>query len=136
MMTRTVPVVYLYDAAEDVANLFTALYDGPYVPLSIEKICCSSPLPFDDRSFGNNEEVDFRLVSEILRLSTKYLIDSLRAKALSHLAIAWPDSLKAWDAREDLARHWDGSKRIRYPHPAVSPLLPNQKVDDRLTDCI
>jgi hypothetical protein len=30
--TRTVPVVYLYDAAEDVANLFTALYDGPYVP--------------------------------------------------------------------------------------------------------
>jgi hypothetical protein len=29
--TRTVPVVYLYDAAEDVANLFTALYDGPYV---------------------------------------------------------------------------------------------------------
>jgi len=31
MKTRTVPVVYLYDAAEDVANLFTALYDGPYV---------------------------------------------------------------------------------------------------------
>ena len=30
-MTRRVPVVYLYDAAEDVANLFKALYDGPYV---------------------------------------------------------------------------------------------------------
>ncbi len=29
--TRRVPVVYLYDKAEDVANLLTALYDGPYV---------------------------------------------------------------------------------------------------------
>ena len=29
--TRKAPVVYLYDEAEDVANLFTALYDGPYV---------------------------------------------------------------------------------------------------------
>lgn len=29
--TRRVPVVYLYDKAEDVANLLTSLYDGPYV---------------------------------------------------------------------------------------------------------
>lgn len=30
-MSRRVPLVYLYDKAEDVANLLTALYDGPYV---------------------------------------------------------------------------------------------------------
>ena len=29
------PVVYLYDIAEDVGNLLTALYDGPYVPPSV-----------------------------------------------------------------------------------------------------
>jgi len=28
-ITGVLPMVYLYDAAEDVANLFTALYDGP-----------------------------------------------------------------------------------------------------------
>lgn len=27
--SRIVPIVYLYDAAEDVGNLLTALYDGP-----------------------------------------------------------------------------------------------------------
>jgi hypothetical protein len=37
-----------------------------------------------------------------------------------HLNVAWPSDLKAWDAREDLARHGEGPKRIRYPHPAVS----------------
>lgn len=30
-ITGVLPMIYLYDAAEDVANLFTALYDGPYV---------------------------------------------------------------------------------------------------------
>jgi len=59
------------------------------------------------------------MVSGILRLSTKYLIDSLRAKALMHLAKAWPNDLRAWDAREDLARHSEGSTRVKYPHPAV-----------------
>lgn len=29
--TQRVPVVYLHDPAEDVGNLLTALYDGPYV---------------------------------------------------------------------------------------------------------
>jgi hypothetical protein len=29
--SRQVPVVYMYDSAEDVGNLLTALYDGPYV---------------------------------------------------------------------------------------------------------
>ncbi|KAH9479465.1 hypothetical protein JR316_0008059 [Psilocybe cubensis] len=99
--SRRVPVVYLYDAAEDVGNLLTALYDGP--------------------NFGNNDEDDFRAVSGILRLSSKYLIDSLRAKALAHLSQAWPSDLRTWDAREDVSRGYeiDGTPGYthRYPHP-------------------
>jgi len=97
---RMIPIVYLYDKAEDVGNLLTALYDGP--------------------NFGNNDPDDFQIVSGILRLATKYLIDSLRAKALAHLHIAWPLDLKAWDAREDTLRNYevDGfSRGQRYPHP-------------------
>lgn len=33
--SRKVPVVYLYDSAEDVGNLLTALYDGPWVFFSL-----------------------------------------------------------------------------------------------------
>ncbi|KII85914.1 hypothetical protein PLICRDRAFT_144628 [Plicaturopsis crispa FD-325 SS-3] len=93
------PIVYLHDAAEDVANLLTALYDGP--------------------SFGDNGEDDFRIVSGILRLSSKYLVDNLRAKALAHISIAWPDTLKGWDTREDVARVHDvsGCTPHRYPSP-------------------
>ncbi|KAF9054388.1 hypothetical protein BJ165DRAFT_1337240 [Panaeolus papilionaceus] len=101
--TRKIPVVYLYDSAEDVANLLTALYDGP-----------------NFGRFGNNDEDDFRVVSGCLRLSTKYLIDTLREKAIAHLSLAWPSDLKTWDAREDLARAYetDGStKSSRFPHP-------------------
>jgi hypothetical protein len=75
------------------------------------------------RNFGNNDQDDFRVVSGILRLATKYLIDSLRAKALAHLYIAWPLDLKAWEAREDLLRSYEVngfSHDHRYPHPFVS----------------
>lgn len=63
------------------------------------------------------------MVSGILRLSTKYLIDSLRAKALAHLSLAWPSDLKTWDLREDICRGFEiegtsGSSH-RYPHPFV-----------------
>lgn len=96
-----IPVIYLYDTAEDVGNLLTALYDGP--------------------SFGNNDQNDFRIVSGILRLSTKYIVDSLRAKALAHLSTAWPSSLRAWDLREDLARAYELESTTPgahlYPHP-------------------
>ncbi|KAI6126074.1 hypothetical protein EDD16DRAFT_1555032 [Pisolithus croceorrhizus] len=77
------------EGCQDVANLLTALVDGPY--------------------------------SGILRLSTKYLVDALREKALNHLALAWPTTLKGWDAREDIARAQelrDGSAAVRiYPSP-------------------
>lgn len=78
------------------------------------------------RSFGNNDQNDFRIVSGILRLSTKYIVDSLRAKALAHLSTAWPSSLRAWDLREDLARGYELESATPgahlYPHPFVSTL--------------
>ena len=78
------------------------------------------------RNFGNNDQDDFRIVSGVLRLATKYLIDSLRAKALAHLNIAWPLDLKAWDTREDVLRSYEIEESTRnphghrYPHPFVS----------------
>lgn len=95
------PLVRLHDLAEDVANLLSALYDGP--------------------TFGSNDCSDFRIVSGILRLSNKYMIESLRAKAIAHLNIAWPMTLKGWDAREDKARAYElenipGSAHL-YPSP-------------------
>lgn len=59
-------------------------------------------------------------MSGILRLATKYLIDSLRTKALAHLSIAWPATLKGWDARE--AKLFDMEESRRYPHPFVCDL--------------
>ncbi|KIK60491.1 hypothetical protein GYMLUDRAFT_43809 [Collybiopsis luxurians FD-317 M1] len=95
------PLIQLHDTAEDVGNLFAALYDGPH--------------------FGNNDQEDFRVVSGVLRLSTKYLIDSLREKAITHLSKAWPSTLRGWDAREELARAYEietGTSGARlYPSP-------------------
>ncbi|KAF8654670.1 hypothetical protein AX16_003487 [Volvariella volvacea WC 439] len=95
-----IPVVDLQDEPDDVAHLLTALYDSP--------------------KFGDNGQEDFKVVSGILRLSTKYLIDSLRDLALDHLNEAWPNTLKGWDNREDLARmHETNSPDAGhlYPHP-------------------
>ncbi|KAF9219772.1 hypothetical protein BS17DRAFT_716408 [Gyrodon lividus] len=94
-------VLRLHDTPEDVANLLTTLVDGP--------------------SFGSNDPADFQVVSGVLRLATKYLVDSLREKALNHLAVAWPTTLKGWDAREDTARSLElqagpGAMSI-YPSP-------------------
>lgn len=72
------------------------------------------------RKFGNNDKNDFRVVSGILRLASKYLIDSLRSKALEHLSAGWPSTLKGWDLREKVAdeSHLDSSQY--YPFPVVS----------------
>ncbi|EGO20518.1 hypothetical protein SERLADRAFT_476777 [Serpula lacrymans var. lacrymans S7.9] len=96
------PVIYLHDSAEDVENLLTALYDGP--------------------DFGNNDHTDFRTVSGILRLSTKYLVDTLRTKSLSHLSTAWPSTLKMWDAREDVARAHELTTGLGVAHLYPSPI--------------
>lgn len=56
------------------------------------------------RNFGCNDEEDFHVTAGVLRLSTKYIIESLRIKAIAHLQTAWPLTLRGWDSREDLGR--------------------------------
>lgn len=106
------PLVELHDSAEDVKNLLIALYDGP--------------------TFGNNNRADYVVVSGILRLSHKYIIDKLRTKAIAHLRTAWPTTLKDWDAREEVARDFEvdtGTPRaFRYPSPLVRN-IPLSKLD-------
>ncbi|KAJ7720587.1 hypothetical protein DFH07DRAFT_858493 [Mycena maculata] len=96
------PVVFLHDTAEDVANFLAALYDGP--------------------NFGDNGRADFGVVSGVLRLSTKYIVDALAQKALAHLSIAWPSTLKGWDAREDLARSFELETSTSGGHFYPSPI--------------
>jgi hypothetical protein len=95
------PIIFLHDRARDVASFFAALYDGP--------------------TFDNNSRADFETVSGVLRLSTKYIIDPLREKALAHLQVAWPSTLRGWDLREDLARTFeiDTFGGRLYPNPIV-----------------
>ncbi|KAJ6581437.1 hypothetical protein B0H19DRAFT_1115175 [Mycena capillaripes] len=96
------PLVFLHDKAEDVANFLVALYDGP--------------------NFGNNDQEDFRVVSGIIRLSTKYIVDTLRSKAIHHLSIAWPSTLKGWDTREDVARSFEMETSTSAGHFYPSPI--------------
>lgn len=96
------PVVRLHDSEKDVANLLLALYDGP--------------------TFGDNDPDDFAIVSGILRLSTKYAMDSLRSKAIVHLNIAWPTSLKGWDLREDKAHACDLASSTEHASLYPSPI--------------
>ena len=95
----------LYDTAEDVASLLNAVYDGPL--------------------FRNNDRDDFRVQAGVLRLATKYDIERLRRKCVEHLRVAWPAQLKAWDAREEVARAFETEtgtrRRLRYPSPIVRP---------------
>lgn len=76
-------VVYVHDSAQDLESLLRALYDGP--------------------TFGDNGQADFAIVSGVLRLANKYFIEPLRTRAIAHLSLAWPSSLNAWDAREEVA---------------------------------
>lgn len=99
------PVLEVSDTSEDFTHLLHALYDGP--------------------TFGDNDRDDYRVVSGILRLATKYLIDKLRRRALDHLSIAWPTTLRGWDTREDVSRAFESEtgqpRGLRYPSPIVCP---------------
>ncbi|KAL5537242.1 hypothetical protein ACEPAF_1065 [Sanghuangporus sanghuang] len=91
-------VVCLHDFPGDVESLLYALYDGP--------------------KFGDNSAADFRVVSGVLRLASKYVIDGLRTRALAHLSTAWPSTLKGWDAREEANGGGGGAEDERfYPNP-------------------
>jgi hypothetical protein len=76
------------------------------------------------RVFESHGRTDFARVAGILRLSTKYLLDSIRANALAHLRTAWPTTLKDWDIREERARAYEAESSLHgglfYPSPVVS----------------
>lgn len=130
------PVVVLHDSADDLASLLLAMYDGPYVQsLFIAALHLSYPL-YLPSSLGNNDRDDFRVVSGILRLSTKYIIDSLREKAIAHLSQAWPLTLKGWDAREEHARMYELETTTHRGHFYPSPIVCTQFVATRSTQIL
>lgn len=62
---------------------------------------------------------DFRVVAALIRLSTKYGVESLRKETLRVLALSWPPSLPLWELREKKATSPDGvyAPRSSLPHP-------------------
>ncbi|TDL29017.1 hypothetical protein BD410DRAFT_735751 [Rickenella mellea] len=94
-------VVELYDSPLDVMYLLRALYDGLY--------------------FKRTQKEDFHAFTAILRLSTKYFIESLRQLCMSRLQTDWPSTLSGWDMREREATDEKGryNPRDHLPHPIV-----------------
>ncbi|KAF6755745.1 hypothetical protein DFP72DRAFT_807380 [Ephemerocybe angulata] len=76
--------VELHDRPADVFHFLRAIYDGLYL--------ASMP-----------QASDFPMLSAVLRLSTKYLVETLRTLCLAHLSLSWPTTLAAWDTRESAA---------------------------------
>lgn len=73
------------------------------------------------RYFANSLANNFLVVSAVLRLSTKYLIDHLRHRCLFHLRADWPSTLEEWDAREKLTVDGKGvyCPREMVAHPTL-----------------
>ncbi|KAF8882017.1 hypothetical protein BD779DRAFT_1675193 [Infundibulicybe gibba] len=97
--------VEFFDAPEDVFHFLSALYDGMY--------------------FLAPRARDFPALAGVLRLSTKYLVEPLRALCLVHLHRDWPTSLSAWDAREGAATDPSGRyvPRETCAHPVLAITL-------------
>ncbi|KAF8868011.1 hypothetical protein BD779DRAFT_1473851 [Infundibulicybe gibba] len=75
--------VEFFDALENVFYFLSALYDEMY--------------------FLAPRVHNFPALAGVLRLSTKYLVEPLRAPHLMHLHCDWPTPLSAWDARKAAA---------------------------------
>ncbi|KIY74005.1 hypothetical protein CYLTODRAFT_386164 [Cylindrobasidium torrendii FP15055 ss-10] len=87
------------DQARDWRYFLGAIYDGLYFPIPRQN--------------------DFPLVSSVLRLSTKYLVEPLRVRCLARLQYDYPPDLSTWDQREQEATNEEGyySPRDQYAHP-------------------
>ncbi|TFY78719.1 hypothetical protein EWM64_g5288, partial [Hericium alpestre] len=96
-----VPCIPLYDSPPDIFYLLKALYDGLYF-----KEPYSSEFPF---------------LAAVLRLSTKYLIHTLRECCLSRLLHDFPATLDGWDLREKAVTDIHGRYGPRDSIP--SPIL-------------
>lgn len=64
---------------------------------------------------------DFQATSALLRLSTVYEVEGLRAEVLRRLYLSWPRILPQWEARERHVTDADGvyAPRPSIPHPTL-----------------
>ncbi|KAF9444518.1 hypothetical protein P691DRAFT_796436 [Macrolepiota fuliginosa MF-IS2] len=95
------PCVEFHDSPSDVFYFLSALYDGLY--------------------FKFPRANDFPAIAAVLRLSTKYMVETLRIRCLHRLHLDWPPSLQGWDQREASATDDSGrySPRDTCPHPIL-----------------
>ncbi|KAJ7638481.1 hypothetical protein FB45DRAFT_903008 [Roridomyces roridus] len=77
------PVVNVYDDPLDLKHFLQAIHRVGY--------------------YDPAETTDFLLIAAILRLSTKYNVDSLRRRSLNHIASLYPTTLQEWEIRKDTA---------------------------------
>lgn len=71
------------------------------------------------RYISKPSAVKFEVISGVLRLSSKYLIEHLRTRCIHWLRADWPSTLEGWDRREHQATD-DGKRytpREWYAHP-------------------
>lgn len=74
-------------------------------------------IPYDGKQFSS--------ACALLRLSTKYGVQSLRKEIIAQLSLAWPTTLNQWESREKAATDLSGtySPRSTLPHPVYVALL-------------
>ncbi|KAL0959012.1 hypothetical protein HGRIS_014324 [Hohenbuehelia grisea] len=95
------PCVQLHDQPSDVTCFLSALYDGFY--------------------FDKPRADDFPIIAGVLRLSSKYLVESLRQQCILRLEHEWPSTLAGWDRREQESTNAQAhySPRDLYAHPIL-----------------
>ncbi|KAH8111522.1 hypothetical protein DFH11DRAFT_612619 [Phellopilus nigrolimitatus] len=77
-----VPVISMPDSAEDIVCILEALYE-PWA------------LPFKKYDPNNPEKV-----TGVLSMATKYHLDAVRQRVVSHVCSDWPTTLEEWDIFE------------------------------------
>ncbi|KAK0464483.1 uncharacterized protein EV420DRAFT_1516594 [Desarmillaria tabescens] len=93
-------VVLMYDPPLELSDLIKALYDGA---------------SFDTRTIN-----DFFYLAGLLRLSTKYFINHIRAGCIHHLSRTWAYTLKGHDEMVEIAINTTSVNKMTYPY--VHPL--------------
>ncbi|KDQ49678.1 hypothetical protein JAAARDRAFT_143067 [Jaapia argillacea MUCL 33604] len=107
-----VPMVYMPDAAVDLAQLLGVLYNPSTLPF--ERFHPDTPLR----------------IRGVLKLATKYQIEHLRSRIVKHIEADWPSTLSDWDVLED---HIESMKRRnRTSDPIFDAQLPEPAAAIRL----
>ncbi|TBU29539.1 hypothetical protein BD311DRAFT_660896 [Dichomitus squalens] len=98
-MLEGLAVLYLDDSPEDLAHFLRALYGLSH----------------------DSTAEEFAMISAVLRLATRYGVETLRESALRTLSLSWPETLPVWEVREKAVTSVDGvyAPRPGLPHPLV-----------------